>query len=149
MEYAHSVPHSPADDLNHLRWLSIAHYIYAGFIALSSLFALLFFAVGYFVGDVPPRPGEPSPEAMRFLFVGIGVVVLIFGLGIAAAVFFAGRSLAQHRRHTYCIVMAGIECLSVPLGTLLGVFTIVVLMRPAVKALFEPPSTLPPPENAI
>jgi hypothetical protein len=32
--------------------------------------------------------------------------------------------------------MACVACLSVPLGTVLGVFTIIVLMRPSVKALF-------------
>jgi hypothetical protein len=33
--------------------------------------------------------------------------------------------------------MAAIACLFMPLGTILGVFTIIVLIRPNVKALFE------------
>jgi hypothetical protein len=32
--------------------------------------------------------------------------------------------------------MAGIECIFMPVGTVLGVFTIIVLMRDSVKELF-------------
>jgi len=34
------------------------------------------------------------------------------------------------------MVIAGIECLFMPFGTVLGVFTLVVLVRPSVKELF-------------
>lgn len=36
----------------------------------------------------------------------------------------------------YCLVMAGIECMFMPFGTVLGVFTIIVLMRESVQKLF-------------
>ena len=48
----------------------------------------------------------------------------------------AGRSLARHRRYTFCLVVAAILCLFVPFGTLLGVFTIIVLVRSTVRARF-------------
>jgi len=32
--------------------------------------------------------------------------------------------------------MAGVECMFMPFGTVLGVFTIIVLMRPSVKEIF-------------
>ena len=38
----------------------------------------------------------------------------------------------------YCLVMAGVESLFFPLGTVLGVFTIIVLFRKSVKEMFEP-----------
>jgi hypothetical protein len=50
--------------------------------------------------------------------------------------------------------MACIICLSIPFGTVLGVFTIIVLNRPTVKARFDgqqlggwqpPPAKTPPP----
>jgi hypothetical protein len=44
-----------------------------------------------------------------------------------------------HRKHyTFCLVMAGVECLFMPFGTVLGVFTILVLNRQTVKELFTP-----------
>jgi hypothetical protein len=36
-----------------------------------------------------------------------------------------------------CFVVAAIECIFMPFGTVLGVFTIIVLSRPSVKALFQ------------
>ena len=38
------------------------------------------------------------------------------------------------------MVIAALECLSVPLGTLLGVFTLVVLSRPSVRDSFDRPA---------
>jgi hypothetical protein len=36
----------------------------------------------------------------------------------------------------FCLVMGGVECLFMPFGTVLGVFTIIVLMQEPVKQLF-------------
>ncbi len=44
----------------------------------------------------------------------------------------------HHRRRLFCLVVAGVECAFMPFGTVLGVFTIAVLMRESVKELFEP-----------
>jgi hypothetical protein len=37
--------------------------------------------------------------------------------------------------------MAGIECMFTPFGTVLGVFTIITLVRPSVKEVFESKTT--------
>jgi len=36
----------------------------------------------------------------------------------------------------FCLVVSGIECILTPLGTVLSVFTIIVLMRESLKRLF-------------
>jgi hypothetical protein len=63
----------------------------------------------------------------------------------------AGRFLARRKHHLFCLVVAGVECLFFPFGTVLGVFTIIVLMRPSVQQAFEangpwqqPPPGFPP-----
>src|SRR6266404_3034516 len=55
----------------------------------------------------------------------------------AICILIAGRSLAKRTRYWFALVVACIECLFVPFGTILGVFTIVVLSRESVKALFS------------
>jgi hypothetical protein len=55
---------------------------------------------------------------------------------LAAAVFMAAWCLKNRRRYIFCLVVAGFECFFAPFGTVLGVFTILVLSRPSVKALF-------------
>ena len=49
----------------------------------------------------------------------------------------AGRNLARRRRYLFCQVVAGVGCMFMPFGTVLGVFTLVVLSRPAVRNLFQ------------
>jgi len=44
--------------------------------------------------------------------------------------------LKRRVSYTFCLVVAGIECILMPFGTVLAVFTIVVLMKDSVKALF-------------
>ena len=38
----------------------------------------------------------------------------------------------------FCLVMGAVECVFMPFGTVLGIFTIIVLMRESVKPLFTP-----------
>ena len=49
----------------------------------------------------------------------------------------AGRYLLQRTHYTFCLVVAAIACLLMPFGTALGIFTIIVLMRPSVREMFE------------
>jgi hypothetical protein len=39
--------------------------------------------------------------------------------------------------YIFCLVIAAVECIFMPFGTVLGVFTIIVLQRPTVKAMFR------------
>lgn len=177
-------------DDEHLRLLSIFHYIYAGFIAFYSLFALLYVFMGLMFAVIgltipiethaalPPREESnheahaespigsehqddtPAPQhavdghsrdsfgnqeqppaaliaGMGLMFACIGAVALLFGLAYATASFLTGRSLARRTRRLFCLIVAGINCANMPLGTILGVFTFVVLLRPSVQMLFD------------
>ena len=135
------------DDTRHLRLLSIFHYVVAGLAAAFSSLFLIHVGLGL---TMLLRPGlldaKNRPDAMAgwmFLIMGSGAVVL--GWSLAAVIGFAGRFLAQRRRYTFCLVVAGVEAgLCSPFGTILGIFTIVVLLRPSVKELFKTPLTVAP-----
>jgi hypothetical protein len=123
-------------DLEHLRLLSIFHCVAAAMAALVACipFLHLFMGLALATGAL----GDTDPEARP-----VGIVIMIIALGfifigwvLAALMVFAGRSLAQRKRYTFCLVMGGIECLFMPVGTVLGVFTIIVLVRDSVKELF-------------
>ena len=60
-------------------------------------------------------------------------------LGWAFAVFaiLTGRYLARKVHYLFCMAMAAIECMFMPFGTVLGVFTIIVLAKPSVKKMFK------------
>ena len=63
--------------------------------------------------------------------------MILCGWTLACFMIAAGRKLRGRRSRMFCLVIAGIECAFVPLGTVLGVFTIIVLVKDSVKAMFE------------
>ena len=80
--------------------------------------------------------GELPPAIIGWMFVIFAAVFITIGWVFAAFVLTAGRFLAKRRHYMFCLVMGGVECIFMPFGTVLGVFTIIVLMRESVKQLF-------------
>lgn len=134
-------------DQEHLRLLSIFHYVMAGFACLLPLFSLIYIGMGIMMlsGKMP----SSTPSAAHgdliggYVFVGVGSLFFLMGVVGAILNFLAGRALAKRERRTLCLVVAGLNCLHMPLGTLLGVFTFIVLGRPSVQALFNPVQSAP------
>lgn len=127
-------------DEEHLKLLSIFHYVLGGMAALFALFPIIHLVFGLFILLAPEsfaNKGEPPPAFMGWLFVLFPAVMIIVGWTFAAFVFAAGRFLAQRKHYLFCMVVAGLECIFMPVGTALGVFTIIVLMRESVKQMFN------------
>jgi hypothetical protein len=129
-------------DEEHLQLLAIFHYVVAGLAALFSFFPLLYTTVGgifiFAARHGTAKPGEElPPEFLGWIFAVIGSVLFLIGIAMAICILLAGRSLALRKRYSFALVMACIECLFVPFGTILGVFTIVVLSRESVRGLFS------------
>lgn len=131
-----------AQDADHLRLLSIFHYVVAGITALFSLFPLIHLVMGLAIvtGHLPMESEQGNdpfdPRLFGWFFVAFAGAFIAGGLTLAGFMAYAGRCLAQRRRHVLCMVVAGISCCFMPFGTVLGVFTLIVLVRPSVKAAF-------------
>jgi hypothetical protein len=126
-------------DLEHLKLLSIFHYVAAGMAAMQACIPYLHFFMGlaHATGAFPDTDADARPIGLAIMaFAGL---FILLGWTFAAFVAFAGRSLQTRKRYTFCLVMAGIECIFMPVGTVLGVFTIIVLVRDSVKKLFGRP----------
>lgn len=131
-------------DLEHLRLLSVFHYVVGGLTALIGCFPLIHLSIGIAMlsgaipVDNPARPGEsPFPVQMfGLMFTIIPLIIIAIFWTLAICMIVAGRRLSSHRSYTFCLVVAGLMCMMAPLGTVLGVFTIIVLMRDSVKSLF-------------
>src|SRR6266480_5479709 len=129
-------------DKEHLQLLAIFHYVVAGLAALFSFFPLLYTTIGaifiFAARHGTAKPGEDlPPEFLGWIFAVLGSVLFLIGLSMAICILIAGRYLALRKRYSFAFVMACIECLFIPFGTILGVFTIVVLSRESVRALFS------------
>jgi hypothetical protein len=127
----------PNDEEN-LRILSVFHYVVAGLGGLFSLLSLFYITMGMLMlsGRMANPNSEPADRVFGGMFVAMGTIFLVVGLGISLCIALAGRYLSQRRRYMFCLVIAALCCAFFPFGTVLGVFTIVVLQKESVRQLF-------------
>lgn len=128
-------------DTEHLKILSICHYVLAGLCLFPLLYGLFYVVMGVFFGamiaSTPQSKDGPPPALFGGIFVVIGLFISVIALAVGILLVKAGRNLAKQQSYTFCLVIACIACLFMPFGTILGIFTIIVLMRDSVKALFN------------
>jgi hypothetical protein len=131
-------------DQEHLRLLSIFHYIVGGIAALFSFFPVIHLILGILFLVAPHRMGGSPlpPPFLGWIFIIMGGGFMLVGWAFAVCVILAGRYIVRHKHYIFCLVIASLNCFFMPFGTILGVFTIVVLIRPSVKALFYPAEDL-------
>jgi hypothetical protein len=116
--------------------LAIFHFIVGGLTAFFACFPLIYVALGVamILGELDGT--NPPPPAIGWFFVLFFGMMVLCGWALATAIVIAGRRLRRRRAYMYCLVIAGLECIFMPFGTVLGVFTIIVLMKDSVKELF-------------
>ena len=128
-------------DAKHLQLLSIFHFVGAGLAFLGILFVAAHFAVVHSVFGNPSfwqqqKQPVPPPQLMA-LFKWFYLVMALWFIVSGALNIISGLCLRARKYQTFSIVVAAINCLHLPLGTILGVFTIVVLMRDSVGELYQ------------
>jgi len=135
-------------DAEHLNLLSIFHYIMGALTLLCAVYILIKTSFCYLLGSaMGPEPqfgqiqtDDPFSGISSVMFsyfkVYLALTIITFVLGICEIV--AGRKIKCCKSRTFCRVIAGINCIILPIGTVLGVFTYVVLNRPSIRALFIP-----------
>jgi hypothetical protein len=124
-------------DAEHLNLLALFHYILGALVAVFACIPFIHLGVGIAMLCGAFDDGNGPPRSFGLFFVVIATVVILAGWALAILMLIAGRCLKRRVRRTFCFVVAGMECLFQPLGVILGVFTIIVLMRDSVKELFE------------
>lgn len=137
---------------SHLRLIVIFHYVVGGIAALFAMFPIFHLVIGLTLVFSPESfagQGEPPPLFLGWMFVGIAATFITLGLAFACCVIATGRSIQKRRRYLFCLVMAGIECMFMPFGTILGVFTIILLVKEDVKQMFAVGSPPTVPESSI
>jgi hypothetical protein len=133
-------------DAEHLKLLSIFHYVVAGLSALFGCIPIFHLAFGIMfltLGDKMGAGKDAPPAFLGWFIIGMASVFILIGWTLAVLLFCAARFIAARRHYNFCFVLACVECLFAPFGTILGVFTLLVLCRPSVKPLFPRASLAP------
>lgn len=131
------------EHLKHLNLLSTGFYVYAVITFLFALLPFIHLGIGIMiVSDAfnDGKSGNPPPPFFGWFFIIIAAIFILFGMASAICNFLAGRYLKQRKNYIFCLVMGGVNCMFAPLGTVLGVFTLLTLLREPVKELFDSPS---------
>jgi hypothetical protein len=140
------IPPLPADaaqykkDTEHLRLLTIFHFIFGGFGVLGVGFLVFHFFIMRMILSNPQiqHQGGPPPEAMIKIFAVIYIILAFFLVAGGLLNIFSAVGIKQRRRRMLSLITAGMNCISFPFGTALGVFTFIVLSRESVKTLYQP-----------
>lgn len=125
-------------DENHLSLLRVFYFVMAALVGLAGCLPIVHVLIGVkLILDPGFAPGAASgPFNPGWMFVGVGALIIVVAWTLATMLALTGRFLGQRTNYMFCFVLAVIVCLNFPLGTTLGVFTLVVLTRPRVKELF-------------
>ncbi|MFC1679093.1 hypothetical protein ACFL2T_02655 [Elusimicrobiota bacterium] len=128
------------EDIKNLDLLSLFHYVVAGIVAFFACIPFMHVFMGlamvsgkFFEGG----KGTPPPPFVGWMFIVMGCLFILLGWTMAVFIYLAGRRLKSRRSRLFCMVIAGIECMFMPFGTVLGIFTIITLNKDSVKELFD------------
>ncbi len=128
-------------DEEHLKMLSIFYYVLGGVNALLACIPFIHVTIGLVLLSIGSSThigaGDKPPAIIGLLLVIIGGAVILLGWTLAALKIYAGYCISKRKKRIFCLVIAAISCLGIPIGTVLGVFTFIVLMRPSVKDLYS------------
>ena len=130
----------PRDDEEHLRLLAIFHFVGAGLALLGLMLLGLHFTVmhtlitnQYFWQNSRSGPPPAAFFAVFQVFYFFGAIWFITS-GVLNVI--SGFCLRARTNRTFSIIVAAINCLHLPLGTALGIFTLIVLTRSSVRELY-------------
>lgn len=134
------LPPPQQNDAEHLNLLSIFHYVFGGlailgigFLAVHFFFMRMIFTHQEMLSN---SGGTPPPPEMFQIFIGFYVFGALLMIAMAVANILSGIFLNRRKHRLFSMILAGFNCLQMPFGTALGVFTFVVLQRPTVRHLY-------------
>lgn len=81
--------------------------------------------------------GGPPPVIFFRIMAAIMAGLVFVGWTIGGLTAYAGRCIQKRKRKTLIYVMAALNCLFIPYGILLGIFTFIVLGSPAAAEEFR------------
>jgi hypothetical protein len=133
-------------DADHLKLLSIFHFVAAGLALLGILFIVGHYALFHtFLSNRNMWENQkqgPPPAEFFAMFKWFYLVFAVWTISSGVLNLVSGLFIRARKHRTFSLIVAGINCLHIPLGTVLGVFTIIVLMRDSVRELYEAEAAL-------
>lgn len=127
-----------ARDLSDLSILSVLFWLDAGLQVLGVGFLAALTMMGMNEEAANNAAGQASTDAVsgQLVIWMLGAMTLLAGVMLLLKILCA-YGIGQRRFRTLCLVISTINCVAVPIGTVLGIYSLMVLMRPSVAELFR------------
>jgi hypothetical protein len=130
---------SEKDRVEQLRFLGLFYYGLGVLGIPHSFLPLLSTYLGLLFTDLSVG-GGPFAGVFGSLFAVVGVAYAVAGVVFSILLILAGKYLRAQRHYTFCVAVAACSCAAVPLGTILGIVTLVQLAKDDAKAGFAQPA---------
>lgn len=129
------------NDAYHLKLLAVFHYVFGGLAVLGLGFLALHYGLFSLIANNPEalknqNKGGPSPQEVFAIFK---LIYLVMGVPLSTTAvlnFISARCIQLRRARTFSLAVGCFDCLCIPFGTVLGVFTLIVLLRDSAKRLY-------------
>ena len=127
-------------DHEHLKLLFIFHFVAAGLALAMLLFLCMHYLLMSQMFNNPDlwkdaKNAPPKDFFKFFIWFYLFFGAILFASGVCNLL--SGLFMRQRRHRTFSIVIGGLNCLHIPFGTILGIFTIMVLSRDSVRKLYS------------
>lgn len=116
--------------------LGTFHYIMGALMALFASIPIIHLVVGIVLLTGVYNGGDVTPRNIALIFIILAAIIILVGWAFAVMIIICGRRLKERRSYNFCLVIAFMECLIMPIGTVLGIFSIITLTKESVKKLF-------------
>jgi len=123
---------------NNMRTLVLLHRIYGAIQLVLSCCAMLWisFVFGIIGFAASSDPGSKPPPQVAGFIIGVWATIILFVLLVASLNFLCANWIKERRNWTGVMVLSVINCLHIPHGLALGVFTMITINKPEVKDSF-------------
>ena len=130
-------------DEEQLRLLSFFHYVSGAVtIAFSSMFILHLIFMAYFSSNPEIFKAEDAEHALNMagamkVFVFIFAILIVFGITYGICEIMSGVFIKRRTNRLFSFIVAIPRILFIPYGSILSIFTLILLDRRSVKAMYE------------
>lgn len=128
-------------DEDHLRLLVTFHKVIGIIYGVMGFCGFPHLIIGLVAANNPKAfasqgQSNPPPDPFYWFFVFAGLAVILGAWLFALLNGIASKRIQERNGLTFVYIVSALNCLWMPIGTALGVFTFIVINRPSVRAMF-------------
>jgi hypothetical protein len=90
-----------------------------------------------FIQQMNKNPGGPPPQQLFEMMVVFYYIAAFICLVAALLNLMSAYWMQKRRNRIFSVVIGALNCLAIPIGTILGIFTIVVLVKETARRIYD------------